>query len=166
MQLPSQFAFIIHNDTERRKSRLFLFCFVLFCFVLFCFVLFCFVLFCFVLFCFVCFLQSPPCAANCLQHIRSFGQCAILCKSRANTSCACCVQTHRALPTLKHIVRFLRANTSYASYVQTHHALPTFKHIVRFLRANKSCTSYVQAYRALPTCSMSRATCTKTKLSH
>ena len=36
------------------------------------------------------FLQSPPCAANCLQHVRSCGRGAIVCKSRA---------THRALIT-------------------------------------------------------------------
>ena len=35
-------------------------------------------------------LQSPHCAANCLQHVRSSGPGAILCKSRA---------THRALIT-------------------------------------------------------------------
>ena len=34
------------------------------------------------------FIQSPHCAANCLQHVRSCGQGAIACKSRA---------THRAL---------------------------------------------------------------------
>ena len=28
------------------------------------------------------FVQSPPCAANCLQHVRSSGQGAIVCKSR------------------------------------------------------------------------------------
>ena len=33
------------------------------------------------------FLQSPHCAANCLQHVRSSGQGAAVCKSRA---------THRA----------------------------------------------------------------------
>ena len=41
------------------------------------------------------FVQSPHCAANCLQHVRSSGQGAIACKSRAthqgiiacNTSC-------------------------------------------------------------------------------
>ena len=36
------------------------------------------------------FLQSPHCTANCLQHIRSSGPGAIVCKSRA---------THRALIT-------------------------------------------------------------------
>ena len=42
------------------------------------------------------FLQSPHCTANCLQHVRSSGQGAIVCKSRAthgalitcNMSCA------------------------------------------------------------------------------
>ena len=34
--------------------------------------------------------QSPHCAANCLQHVRSSGQGAVVCKSRA---------THRALIT-------------------------------------------------------------------
>ena len=42
------------------------------------------------------FLQSPHCAANCLQHMRSSGQGPIVCKSRAahraritwNMSCA------------------------------------------------------------------------------
>ena len=29
------------------------------------------------------FVQSPHCAANCLQHVRSIGQCAIVCKLRA-----------------------------------------------------------------------------------
>ena len=29
------------------------------------------------------FLQSPHCAANCLQHVRSSGSGAIVCKSRA-----------------------------------------------------------------------------------
>ena len=33
------------------------------------------------------FLQSPHCAANCLQHVRSGGQGAVVCDSRA---------THRA----------------------------------------------------------------------
>ena len=47
------------------------------------------------------FLQSPHSAANCLQHVRSSGQGAIVCKSRA---------THRALITCKchvtcHLVR-------------------------------------------------------------
>ena len=47
------------------------------------------------------FLQSPHSAANCLQHVRSSGPCAIVCKSRA---------THRALITCKchvtcHLVR-------------------------------------------------------------
>ena len=45
-------------------------------------------------------LQSPHCAANCLQHIRSSGHGAIACKSRA---------THRALITCNmlcgHVVR-------------------------------------------------------------
>ena len=36
------------------------------------------------------FLQSPHCAVNCLQHVRSSGLGAIVCKSRA---------THRALIT-------------------------------------------------------------------
>ena len=36
------------------------------------------------------FLQSPRCDANCLQYVRSSGQGAIVCKSRA---------THRALIT-------------------------------------------------------------------
>ena len=38
------------------------------------------------------FLQSPHSAANCLQHVRSSGQGAIVCKSRA---------IHRALITCK-----------------------------------------------------------------
>ena len=38
------------------------------------------------------FLQSPHSAANCLQHVRSSGPGAIVCKSRA---------THRALITCK-----------------------------------------------------------------
>ena len=47
------------------------------------------------------FLQSPHSAANCLQHVRSSGQDATVCKSRA---------THRALITCKchvtcHLVR-------------------------------------------------------------
>ena len=47
------------------------------------------------------FLQSPHSAANCLQHVRSSGPGAIVCKSRA---------THRALITCKchatcHLVR-------------------------------------------------------------
>ena len=47
------------------------------------------------------FLQSPHSAANCLQHVRSSGTGAIVCKSRA---------THRALITYKchvtcHLVR-------------------------------------------------------------
>ena len=47
------------------------------------------------------FLQSPHSAANCLQHVRSSGPGAIVCKSRA---------THRALSTCKchvtcHLVR-------------------------------------------------------------
>ena len=47
------------------------------------------------------FLQSPHCAANCLQHVRSSGPGAIVCKSRA---------THQALITCKchvtcHLVR-------------------------------------------------------------
>ena len=37
------------------------------------------------------FLQSPHCAMNCLQHVRSSGQGAIVCKSR-NTSSACHAQ--------------------------------------------------------------------------
>ena len=46
-------------------------------------------------------LQSPHCAANCLQHVRSSGPGAIVCKSRA---------THRALITCKchvtcHLIR-------------------------------------------------------------
>ena len=57
-----------------------------------------FVLFCFVLFCLFLgfFLQSLHCATNCLQHVRSSGQGAIMCESHAthraiisfNTSCA------------------------------------------------------------------------------
>ena len=46
------------------------------------------------------FLQSPHCAANCLQHVRSSGQDAIACKPRA---------THRVLIT---------CNTSGAYHVQ------------------------------------------------
>ena len=47
------------------------------------------------------FLQSPHSAANCLQHVRSSGPGAIVCKSR---------ETHRALITCKchvtcHLVR-------------------------------------------------------------
>ena len=38
------------------------------------------------------FLQSPHCAANCFQHVRSSGEDAVVCKSRA---------THRALITRK-----------------------------------------------------------------
>ena len=45
------------------------------------------------------FLQSPHSAANCLQHVRSSGPGAIVCKSRA---------THRALITCKcHVTRHL-----------------------------------------------------------
>ena len=43
------------------------------------------------------FLQSPHCAANCLQHVRSSGPGATMCKS-----CA----THRALITCKCRVTF------------------------------------------------------------
>ena len=42
------------------------------------------------------FLHSPHSAANCLQHVRSSGQGAIVCKSRA---------THRALITCKCMLR-------------------------------------------------------------
>ena len=44
------------------------------------------------------FLQSPHCVANCLHHVRSSDQCAIVCKVRANhralVTCnmSCCVQ--------------------------------------------------------------------------
>ena len=44
------------------------------------------------------FLQSPHCAANCLQHVGSSGPGAILCKSHA---------THRALITCKPAVCYL-----------------------------------------------------------
>ena len=39
------------------------------------------------------FLQSPHCTANCLQHLRSSGQGAIVCKSRATLQAhiTCCV---------------------------------------------------------------------------
>ena len=46
------------------------------------------------------FLQSPHCAANCLQHVRSSGLGAIVCKARANTSSAYHVQ-----PAACHLVR-------------------------------------------------------------
>ena len=51
------------------------------------------------------FLQSPHSAANCLQHARSSGPGAIMCKSRA---------THRALITSKcHVTcHFVRRDSS------------------------------------------------------
>ena len=44
------------------------------------------------------FLQSPHCASNCLQHTRSSGPGAIVCKSRAThralITCTCHVTSH------------------------------------------------------------------------
>ena len=93
------------------------------------------------------FLQSPHCAVNCLQHVGSNGQGAIVCKSRAKHRAPFACNTSSAFH-VQHIERFSRAthralftcNTSSAFHVQ---------HIERLSRAT---------HRALFTCHMSCAT--------
>ena len=56
------------------------------------------------------FLESPHSAGNCLQHARSSGPGAIVCKSRA---------THRALITCKNTLRRVPLTTNISVYYQT-----------------------------------------------
>ena len=64
-------------------------------------------------------LQSPQCAVNCLQHVHSIGQGAIVCKSCAkyqvlitcNRACATCYEGTARLLDLTDLVYWLKQST-------------------------------------------------------